>query len=382
MLRLDVSPNVLDWVVDRANISADAQSKLFETYRKWRERDALPTLKQLQAFAKATHVPFGWFLQQELPSMDLAIPDFRTFSNREIVKPSLNLVAIVDLCLDRQDWFRDYAVRQGYEPVSLVGSVRIESPVEEVAAKLRNLLDFSLQSRAQFADKQAALKFLIARVEDLGVLVMVSGIVGNNTHRSLDPEEFRGFALADPMAPVIFINGTDSKSAQMFTLLHELGHLLLGESGVSDQDRSLSSKNDHELWCNALAAEFFVPKESLVGMSLSDFSPEGLKAQADFFKVSTLVLIKQLHSIGFLAWDEYRDLYAREVEKARENLPANKQAGGNFYRTQLNRLSRMFILAVATDAREGNTPYREALALLGTAKLETFNRLAESAGTR
>ena len=129
----------------------------------------------------------------------------------------------------------------------------------------------------------------MGQADALGVLVMVSGVVGSNSRRTLDPEEFRGFALADSIALLVFINGSDTKSAQMFTLAHELAHLWLGSSGVSDAEALNVSGQDTERWCNRVAAEVLVP----IHLLQADYSErirlsDEINRLARRFKVSTL----------------------------------------------------------------------------------------------
>lgn len=148
------------------------------------------------------------------------------------------------------------------------------------------------------------------RVEGLGFLVMVNGVVGSNTHRKLDPREFRGFALADRMAPLIFINGADTKAAQIFTLAHELAHLWLGEAALDDVDLTSASEEGTERWCNQVAAEVLVPISAIVAeMTAEDSVTTQIDRLARRFKVSTLVALRRLYDAHRMNWAEYRDAF-------------------------------------------------------------------------
>ena len=132
----------------------------------------------------------------------------------------------------------DYLLSLGEAPLGFIGSVKPSTSVVKAAASIAKAIGFSIAERQKLKSWEEALRVFIERITEAGVLVMVNGIVGFNTHRKLDPQEFRGFALSDPIAPLIFINGADTKAAQMFTLAHELAHLWLGETALSDADAS------------------------------------------------------------------------------------------------------------------------------------------------
>jgi hypothetical protein len=170
----------------------------------------------------------GYLFLPAPPDEPLPIPDFRTLAGREVTRPSPNLLDTIYLCQQRQDWFRDYARMHSLPALEIIGSATLQDAPARVAETMRQNLALSIAERQQLTTWSDALRLLIAKAEDAGVLVMASGVVGSNSHRKLEVEEFRGFALADELAPLVFINGADSKSAQMFTLAHELAHLWLG----------------------------------------------------------------------------------------------------------------------------------------------------------
>lgn len=322
----------------------------------------------MEKFASDTHTPFGLLFLPEPPIEDVPIPDMRTMGNAAVPRPSADLLDTIYLCQNRQDWYRTYAQENAIVEPGFGGSATSEAAPVLVADQMRDLLGLDLTERGMFSSWEDTLRRLIDRIENTGVLVMVSGIVGSNTHRKLNPEEFRGFALADPLVPLIFINGADTKAAQIFTMIHELAHIWLGTSALSDAAMVADDGVTEELWCNQVAAEVLVPLASISSDYRGEADTEELERLARKYRVSTLVALKRIFDARFLTWEDYRKRYENERDRVIGILEARRgeAGGGNYYYTQPIRLSRQFTLAVIASAFEGSIPYRDAYRLLGT----------------
>ncbi|UOG23762.1 ImmA/IrrE family metallo-endopeptidase (plasmid) [Gordonia amicalis] len=380
VVRVDVAPDLLKWAVERAGWDRETVQKRAPKFDIWLSGDQKPTLKQLEQFAQATHTPFGLLFLEEPPAEPVPIPDMRTIGNVATSRPSADLLDTIYICQARQDWYRDYERQQESDPLPFVGAATVDTPADEAAREIRQKLGLDVAERGRFTNYQDALRQLIDMIEGIGVLVMVSGIVGGNTHRTLDPEEFRGFALSDPLAPLIFVNGSDTKAAQIFTLIHELAHVWLGGSALSDAAMVARDGVEDELWCNRVAAEVLVPLAALKRDFRGEVSTQEVHRLAGRYKVSTLVVLKCLFDANFVSWERYRDMYETERDSAIAHAGRNRSSGGNYYNTQPLRLSRHFARAVISSTYRGDTSYRDAFELLGTRKYETFARLADEIG--
>ena len=376
--RVDVKPEMLRWGRERAGVSVDALVRKFSKYREWESGKVQPTLKQLEKFAKTVHAGVGYFFMSEPPDEPFPIPDFRTIGGAPVGRPSLNLLHTIYLCQERQDWYQEFARAEGEDPLPFVGSARLTNDIETVAARMRKALGFDLEERRRLSTWTEALRRFIEQADDLGVLVMVSGVVGNNPYRKLDPEEFRGFALADDFAPLVFVNGADTKAAQMFTLAHELAHLWLGETALSDSSPDSAPTRAIESWCNRVAAELLAPL-SVVRAEYREEEklPAALQRMARRFKVSTLVALRRIYDAGGLTEREFHIAYNAELEWLRSR---SRTSGGSFYPTLKMRVGRRFGHALVARTLEGHNSFSESFHLLDIKKTKTFRDFAASLG--
>lgn len=378
MTRVAVRPEMLRWARDRARLDPGEIARRIPQFPAWERGEKQPTLKQLEGFAKATHAPIGYFFLAEPPAETLPIPDFRTIADQPIARPSPDLLDTLYLCQQRQEWYRDFARLTGEPPLEIGGSVGRTDDVVETASRIRHALSFDLDERRELPTWTEALRRFIEQADEAGVLVMVSGVVGSNNRRKLDPDEFRGFALVDDLAPLVFINGADTKAAQMFTLAHELVHLWLGQSALSDAGARTVPSHAIERWCNQVAAELLVPLAVLRPEHdpTADLRTE-LGRLARRFKVSTLVVLRRLHDAGRLTHTAYWDAYAAELARLR-SLP--KGSGGDFYLTLGARVSKRFARALVASTLEGRSSFTETFRLLGFKKMATFHELGNNLG--
>jgi len=370
---------VLRWAAQRAHLDDESLTARFKKWPLWLSGQAQPTLRQLEEFARLTHTAIGYFFLPQPPELKLPVPDFRTLRDEALAEPSSNLLDTLYLCQQRQAWYRDYARMHGLPALSFVGSASVQEAPEAVAQRLRDILGLSVEARRHLPTWTEALRQLIARAEDAGVMVMVSSVVGSNSHRKLDVGEFRGFALADEFAPLIFLNGADSKAAQMFTLAHELAHVWLGATGISNTQAGEVPERHTERWCNQVAAELLMPMDSLRAAYDPHVPvPEEIQRLARAFKVSTLVALRRLFDAGFITQDALWQHYREEQERLRR-LP-ERAPGGDFYRSLSARVSKRFARAIIASTLEGLTSLPDAFRMLGVRKTATFYETARELG--
>ncbi|MBW6494152.1 MAG: ImmA/IrrE family metallo-endopeptidase [Burkholderiaceae bacterium] len=384
MAQVEISPDVLEWARERAGIPFDTLVKRFKNYSAWLDGKGGPTFNQLETLSSVLHLPLGMFFLPEPPEEELPLPDFRRMAGTEYARPSVELIDTIHTCQRRQRWYREHLAGSGAEILEFVGSASAGDPPTFVAGSIRTALKLEVGSRAETSSWEEFLRRFIGLAREAGILVMINGVVGNNTHRALNPREFRGFAISDPFAPLVFVNGADTKAGQIFTLAHELAHIWIGKGGVSnsaadDLPEDIAPDREVERFCNAVAAEILVPVAQLRNMDLPE-DIETAKAQiARMFRVSTLVALRRLKDLGLLSYDDFQAAYDEELTFLQDKADSSP-GGGNFYATMGARVDPHFASAVISTALEGQTLMGEAFDLLSLKNSKTFREEARRLG--
>ncbi|MBN2326322.1 MAG: ImmA/IrrE family metallo-endopeptidase [Candidatus Omnitrophica bacterium] len=385
----EINPKIIRWALERCDLSLTEISKkvdvAVERMESWLSGEAHPTFNQIMKLANGLHIPYGYLFLSKPPKEELVLPDLRALRRSRSQKLSPEFHEVLDSALRKQDWYRDYLIAEGAGPLEFVGRFSMEDPIEEAANGIINVFGIDAEMRKQAKNWEQFLQNMIFRIEHGGVIVLRSRYAGNNTNRTLSVDEFRGFAISDKYAPFIFINGNDAKAAQIFTTVHELAHIMIHESGVSNLDlrRGTSPSSKIESFCNQAAAEVLVPKKLFYRewKQAADLN-NNLSHLSRTFRVSNLVVLKRAYDLEKINREEYHEAYDRWAEdyKNREKKSTAKSRGGDFYRSLFVRNSPLLSSCIVSAALEGKLLYRDAASLFDSQNTTLITKAANELG--
>ncbi len=372
-----VTPQVIEWARLRYHLTIDtAADKLRvkpDKLEAWEKGNERPTFHQAQSLAHKLHIPFGYLFLSAPPEEKLPLPDLRVVAGTQPYPPSPHFSDLLNDVLRKQQWYREYQESEGAQPIPFIGRFTLSSSPEIVAVDIRDTLGISDKMRQESESWELFLRDFIQRAESVGVLVLRSSIVGNNTSRPLNVEEFRGFAISDDLAPVIFINGQDAKAAQIFTLAHELAHLWIGESGVSNPDygkRSSQQQHIIDRFCDQVAAETLVPKQDFLSYwQDSKTLNDNLQALAARYRVSPFVILRRAYENEKLTADDYHNQYQELLTDHKRRK--SQKGGGNFYLNVAARNSNTLTITLLVATAEGRVSLMDTARLLNV-KVKTL----------
>ncbi|HEV2352113.1 MAG TPA: ImmA/IrrE family metallo-endopeptidase [Terriglobia bacterium] len=378
-----ITPRLVRWARERVRAShqaiADRLKVEPQQVASWEQGDLYPTFRQAHELANFLSIPFGYLYLSSPPSERTPLPDLRTLAGRSPKKLSPEFRDTLNEAILKQHWYRDYLQEQGRSRLEFIGKCSMGDDVNQVADDIRQTIGIDDNLRNETSTWEEFLTALVRRCDAKGILVFRNGVVGSNVHRSLSVREFRGFAITDDLAPVIFINTQDSKTAQIFTLVHETVHLWVGKSGISNPDlrtKTSEASNRIERFCNRIAAEILIPERGFLENWSGTLSIEqNLSQLSRIYRVSTSVALRRAYELNVLEYSEFLRLLKRE-EARWKRISRRKQDGGNFYNMLISRNSSILTRALVEGASEGRVLSREAARLLGV-KISVIGSIAE-----
>ena len=382
-VNVSVAPEIINWVIEKIQFGT-VNNSVFELLNKWKSGEKVPTFNQIEDISKKTNIPFGYFFLEKPPVEECKIVEYRTIDSIAVQNPSRNLIDTVDMMSNAQEWMIDYVKENGQEPLPFVGTDQKAKNPLAIAAHIRNELHLSDDWFSGSKSASDSFRTLRQRLEDAGIMVMMNGIVGTNTHRKLSLKEFRAFTLVDSYVPLIFINSCDTDNGKLFSLIHEIAHIWIGRNSFYNAPYTDSrSTNALEVLCNAAAGEILVPA-SLFPEKWDQTAGSALdrtEALAKYFHCSRYVIIRRALDNQRVTPSQYNEIVQillRQYEEWKDTQ-AQKNPGGNYYRTLKSRLDHRFVHALEQSAKEGQTQYTEVYRLTSTNR-KTFQKLVNEIG--
>ena len=377
--QIEVSSAVLNWIM-----AQQIPEKIRHSLYQWESGEKKPTFNQIETVSKATGIPLGYFFLQIPPEEPFPLLEYRTVDSAALRNPSRDLIDTVHDMELVQEWTREHLLAEGAEPLAIVGKLKGEENPVLFAASVRHFLDLAPDWYKRSRSEEDSFKILREAISGTGVLVMQNGIVGRNTHRRLNIEEFRAFSMVDQYAPLIFINAADSKNACLFSLLHEFAHICLGENSLYNDHLGMSNGIRRiETTCNAVAAELLAPHSDFLHeweKAIKENDPEiVVSILAGFFHCGPTVIARRAMDTGKIDKALYQKIARRAIEQYRRQKQEKQESGGNYYGTLRSRIDQRFFKMLAQSVGEGKTLYSDAYRLTNTDRstYQTLLRLTE-----
>lgn len=379
-----ITPDLLTWAIDRIGLDRGDFAKQIHVkgpvLASWEKGDAFPQFNKAREIAEVLRIPFGYLFLSDVPTDTVPLPDLRRLPEAKEVPTSPEFLAVLYQAMSQHDWYRAYLVDEGAKPLPFVSRFQGTEPVDVIAEDIRATLGMNNALRREAYDWKNYLTKLSQSAETAGMVVMRRAVVGSS-HRKLSRDEFQGFAISDPIAPLVFVNGQDYQAPKIFTLIHEIAHIWIGQSGISKIDETLETPAlEIEQLCNKVATEALVPQaefESKWTTNRADY--DQVNGLAKYFLVSGLVIIRRARELNKIDVRTFINLLAEAKTRIKPD-PVPKKKTGNFYITLDSRNSPNFVDALLADVRSEGTLYRDAARLLSM-KVKTVVKMVEGLNT-
>ncbi|MBN2927908.1 MAG: ImmA/IrrE family metallo-endopeptidase [Eubacterium sp.] len=381
IVNVNIQPAIISWALSQTS-EEKLGTKLVDNIKHWLDGTKSPTFNQIEDFSKKSHIPLGYFFLQTPPIEQISLLKYRTLDSIQLTNPSRNLIDTIHDMEAVQEWMVNYRKEWNYDTISIVGSLKGITDISVIADTIRKDLGLNIEWYKDCGNPSEAFNKVRGLLEECGIVVMMNGIVGKNTHRALDVNEFRAFAMVNEWAPLIFINGADSAGGRLFSLFHELVHLWIGENDLyNDTEYSANGIKPIEVTCNAVAGALMVPKTVFLekwNNNTNDDIHEKIKELARMFRCSSSVIARRALDNKKIDQNVYNMVIADAIE-AYIQTKQEKSSGGDYYRVARSKLDGVFVRALCESVNSGRTSFTEAYRLTNTTS-KTFSEVASGLG--
>jgi len=373
-MTVEVNPVVIKWLRESSGWNIEEVSKrlgtALEIISEFETGKKSPTLTQLRVLSELYKRPLGSFFLSK-PKEEKPLPkDYRFLPNRANVFDKKTILAI-RRSRSLQSIGKELSLNIRYETVIKTKKAALIDNPELIAAEYRELFDLSFEKQRKFKDAYKLFGYLRDVLEDSNVLVF---------QFSMPIEDARGFALADESPSIVVINSKDSIEARLFTLMHEFGHILLGETVIDIPDESLVNRDSIERWCNTFSASFLLPKQSAEEL-FKEYQgrlveTETLNSLSRKYKVSKAVLLVKMLELNYISRQEFDNVLARYVPKEGEKKTKEKKKkiGVTSDQRCLSEMGNKFVSLVANNFDKDFITYSDALSYLSI-KSKNFDKV-------
>ena len=381
-VNVKIQPEIISWALSQTQ-EEKLGTKLMNNIAQWLNGTKTPTFNQIEDFSKRANIPLGYFFLQTPPVEQIELLEYRTVDSVQLANPSRNLIDTIHEMEKIQDWMKDYRQELGFDMLPVVGCMKGTKEAGVIVDRIRKDLELEDTWYEKCKDTREAFNYIRRKLEECGVVVMMNGVVGKNTHRALDVNEFRAFAMVDEWAPLIFINTADSNGAKLFSLLHEVAHIWLGEDDLfNDRHNRIEGVSATEVMCNAVAGEVLVPQNVFINKWNQTDEADVLAIiteVAKYFRCGKIVIARKAMDCNKIT----QNIYNRVAQEAVDNYNQMKEnkynSRGNYYNTMTSRLDGCFVRALCESVNMGRTTYTEAFRLTNTSR-KTFSDVVQRLG--
>ncbi len=377
-----ITPKILTWARESArmplDIAASKIDKSIEILEEWESGVSQPTIKQAEKLAKIYKRPFALFFLPEIPKDFHPLQDFRKSNSIKLTTGSIFIIREIQ---QKQAWLSDVLQENGEEKLPFIGKYTINDSPEKVAKDILSTLNINTSSYTE----TNPIKEWVNKAELNGIYVSRTSFI--HSRLTLDKNEVQGFAIADPYAPFVFVNSKDWAAPQLFTLIHEIAHLWISETGISNEiefEQTNSKTHPVEIFSNEVAANILMPKELIFNLDSRTFdNSKEVFSTAKLLGVSSFALLYRAFNLSIIDVNKYKTLKNQATIDfnallKREELKKEKQkkqkGGPNPYLLRLNKNSRLFTQFVLDGFKSGFVEPTQASFLLNT-PINKFNKL-------